>query len=64
MPSSRREDYPPELEKIVLKALAREPDQRFDTAQELQLALESFAGENKLTLSSVPLGKFMREVVG
>ncbi len=64
LPSSRREDYPPELEKIVLKALSRDPDERYETAQELQLALEEFAGENKLALSSVPLGKFMRDVVG
>ena len=35
--------YPPALSEIVLRALAPEPDERFQTMQELQIALESFA---------------------
>ena len=34
---------PPELEAIVMRALDRDPDRRFHTAQEMGLALERFA---------------------
>ncbi|MBI4952812.1 MAG: serine/threonine protein kinase [Myxococcales bacterium] len=64
LPSSRRADYPPELEAVVEKALRRTPAERFATAEELQLAIEAFAREQKLALSAVALGRFMREVVG
>ncbi len=64
LPSSRVPDYPPALEEIVLKALRRDPRQRHDTAQELQVALEDFAREQKLALSSVALARFLREVIG
>ena len=36
LPSGRRTDYPPELELIVMRALRRDPAERFQTAQELQ----------------------------
>ncbi len=62
--STRRKGYPPELEGIVSKALQRDPERRYGTAQELQLALEAFAREEKMALSSVPLSAFMKEVVG
>jgi serine/threonine protein kinase len=58
-PSARIPDYPPELERIVLKALAREPSQRYQTAQALQLDLEEFAREHKLAMSSVRIAKLM-----
>lgn len=39
-PSSLLPDYPAELEAVVLKALAKDPDQRFCSATELLTALE------------------------
>ena len=39
-PSSIIEDYPKDLEEIVLKALEKEADNRFQTAEELRSALE------------------------
>lgn len=64
LPSSRVPDYPSALEEIVFKALRRDPRERYDTAQELQVALEDFAREQKLALSSVALARFLREVIG
>jgi len=64
LPSSRRADYPPQLEEIVLQALSRDPDKRHATAQQLQLAIEEYAREEKLALSSVALGRFMHEIIG
>ena len=38
-PTSLVDDYPPELEKIVLRALSRKREDRYQTAEELHLAL-------------------------
>lgn len=58
-PSSRMPDYPPELEHIVMKALARDPADRYPTAQALQLDLEDFAREHKLAMSSIRVARLM-----
>ena len=58
-PSLRVPNYPPELEAIVLKALAKSPDDRYQTAQALQLDLEAFAREQRLQMSSIGIAKLM-----
>jgi serine/threonine protein kinase len=58
-PSLRVPTYPRELEKIVMKALAKSPDDRYSTAQALQLDLEEFAREHKLAMSSIRIAKLM-----
>jgi serine/threonine protein kinase len=58
-PSSRVTGYPPELEHIVMKALAKSPHDRYPTAQALQLELEGFAREHKLATSSVNIASLM-----
>ena len=52
--------YPPELESIVMRALASEPAERTPTAQALQVALETFARKERLEVSTVALGAFMQ----
>ena len=42
-PSSVRTDAPPELDAVILKALAKEPFQRYQTAKEFQDAVEALA---------------------
>jgi len=39
-PARTRPDLPPWLENVILKAVARVPAQRFETAEEMLLALE------------------------
>ena len=39
-PGRFRPDIPPWLENVILKAVAREPGERFETAEEMRLALE------------------------
>jgi protein phosphatase len=39
-PARYRPDIPPWLENVILKAIARDPGQRFETAEEMLLALE------------------------
>jgi serine/threonine-protein kinase len=41
-PSSMDEDYPPELESVVLRALERDAADRFQTAREFSRALQQF----------------------
>jgi len=50
---------PPELEAIVMRALDRDPDRRFHTAQEMGLALERFAFTNG-AFSPQQLGTYMK----
>lgn len=64
LPSSIRSDYPPELEAIVMRALQADRDQRYGSAQDLQIDLEDFAREARLPVSSARMAKFMRELFG
>ena len=59
LPSARVPNYPRELQQIVMKALAKNPAERYQTAQALQLDLEEFAREHKLAMSSIRIAKLM-----
>ena len=53
-PGRYRPDIPPWLDNVILKAVAREPGERFETAEEMRLALER--GEaNPLVRRRAPL---------
>ena len=54
--------YPLALERIVLKGLKRDREERYASAEELLLELEHFAREARLPVSSVRLSKYMREM--
>jgi serine/threonine-protein kinase len=61
-PRSIVPDYPEELERIVLKALQRDREKRYQTGQELQIDLEDFARDQRLAVSSARLSAFMTEL--
>jgi serine/threonine protein kinase len=63
-PSSRVSEYPPELEAIVMRALARDREGRFATARELQIALEDVARSRGLVTSTAALGEWMTRTFG
>ncbi|WP_437316507.1 protein kinase domain-containing protein [Sorangium sp. So ce385] len=63
-PSQVCDDYPPELERIVLKCLERDREKRYATARDLQIDLEAFAREERLATSSLALSSFMAELFG
>jgi serine/threonine protein kinase len=48
-PSRYRDDIPPELDQVVLTALARDRLERYPTARELAIALESALGAGPMT---------------
>ena len=61
-PSTVIPDFPPELEAIIMRGLARDPDARWQTAEELQLALEEYARDRKLRVSPIALRRKMEEL--
>jgi len=63
-PSLYRKDLAPALEKIILKSLATKPEDRYQTAEEMRLALEEFATGAHLNLSQTRLGDYMRKEFG
>lgn len=63
-PSSRRAGFPRALEAILRRALARDPDQRYQTAQDLALDLDRFLTEARMTTSSIQLATWLRETFG
>ena len=54
--------YPTALSDIVMRALAPDPDHRFPTMQALQVALETFAREASIPVSTVALGGLMQRL--
>lgn len=61
-PSALVEDYPPELEDIVMRALCRNPDERFQTANEMQRALNALPSELRASTDD-EIGDFMKALL-
>ncbi len=58
--SARREDVPPDLERIVMRALERDRKRRFSTAAEMARALDDFVLASQLHVEDV--AAFIREI--
>jgi serine/threonine protein kinase len=63
-PSQVRPGCPPELERIVLRALAQDPDARYPTAEQLVLELDELALEHKLKQSPNALAATLGQLFG
>jgi len=63
-PSTRRPDIPPELDALALRLLAKDPDVRFQTADEVHEAIETIAVRMGTALSSAALARYLRELFG
>ncbi|MCA9711427.1 MAG: serine/threonine protein kinase, partial [Myxococcales bacterium] len=63
-PSTRVDQYDPELERIVMRALAEKPDDRYPTALAMLEDLRGFARLRGLSSSTDALGGFLRELCG
>ena len=59
-----RGDVAPELGAIIMRCLERDRARRFATAQEVQLAIEAFAREQRLNVSPVVLGAYVASLFG
>ena len=62
LPSSIRPGYPPALEAIVMRALQKDPRERWQTAREMQGALEDLARRQRIGTSAIGLSQFMRSL--
>src|SRR6266566_7024605 len=60
--SSKAPNVPPDLEKIVLKALAKDADERYSTASELCNDLEGFARAAGLVADRARAAEYMRRI--
>ncbi|MEO6953325.1 MAG: serine/threonine-protein kinase [Polyangia bacterium] len=63
-PSTYRGDVPAGLEAVVMKGLRRNRDERYETAQELQVALEDWARSERVPASPVRLAAYMKDLFG
>jgi serine/threonine protein kinase len=63
-PSEKNPLVPKALDDIVLKALAREPEDRYQTASQFLSDLTQFIFEQKLSMSSQELAAFMSSLFG
>jgi serine/threonine-protein kinase len=63
-PSSVRPGYPPALERVVLKALAKRREDRYQSAREMQGDLEAFVREERVACSQVALTTWMQGLFG
>lgn len=63
-PSAKHSDYDPELEAITMRALRRDRDERYPTAQDLLRDLRAFARDRKLDVSSLAIEAHLREQFG
>ena len=60
LPSQARLGYPRELEAIVMRALAKDRAQRYQSAREMQAALEEFVRRERIPVSTIALTQFMQ----
>jgi serine/threonine protein kinase len=63
-PSTKRNGIPRELDRIVMRALAKKPDMRWQTAQDFSTALERFLHAHGPGATSHRLATFLHEVMG
>lgn len=63
-PSELDPTYPPQLEQVVLKALAKNRDERFATAQDQQIALERFLVDSGQQITDSDVARLLSEKMG
>ncbi|HEX9296051.1 MAG TPA: serine/threonine-protein kinase, partial [Polyangiaceae bacterium] len=63
-PGSFADSYPAELERIVLKSLARNPAERFQTAAEMALDIENFARSFGTVATNREVAEYVSSLLG
>src|SRR6185436_2186350 len=58
-PSGIWPEYPPDLEEILRKALSKLPEDRYQSARELQIELEAFARRRGVGVTQLELASYM-----
>lgn len=63
-PSTLRPEMPHELDEIIMRALAKDPGARFQTAYDLRSALEGLAIEHELRTTAKAVADYLASVFG
>jgi serine/threonine-protein kinase len=61
-PSRVRPGYPPGLEAIVMKALEKDRERRYQNAREMQADIEAFIRDQRIAVSNIALNQFMQSL--
>ena len=61
-PSQVRDGYPPELEAVVLRALEKKREDRWQNAREMQAAIEEYVRADRVPVSNIALSQFMQRL--
>ncbi len=61
-PTDVRSDYPIDLEPIVMKALAKDANDRYQSAREMQADIEAFVRRHQIAVSHIALNQFMQSL--
>jgi serine/threonine protein kinase len=61
-PTAMKRDFPPPLELIIMKALEKRPDDRYQSAEELRVDLEEFLADEGLRTGSRRMALYMKEI--
>jgi len=61
-PSQLRKNCPPELDRIILRALEHDPAKRYQNAEQLEIDLEELAREQWLRQSTIQLRALMQQL--
>ncbi len=64
LPRVRRPDLPNELSTIIMTALATDPERRYQTAEELRVALDQFAAKQGLTANAGAIATYVTKIFG
>lgn len=63
-PSALHEDYPPELEAVLLTALQKEPQHRYQTAREFSRALQKFLMGSRVFVGPEEVSAYVKKLFG
>ncbi len=61
-PSQVHDEYPPELEAVVLRALEKKREDRWQNAREMQAAIEEYVRAYRVPVSNIALSQFMQRL--
>jgi eukaryotic-like serine/threonine-protein kinase len=64
LPSTVRAGIPRELDAIIMTALARDPDQRFQSVEEMRTALEELCAAKHIRTSPAVVAEYLRKAFG
>ena len=63
-PTAIRRDYPAALELVVMRALEKRPEDRYQSAEQMRLDLDEFLDESGLRTGNRRLGLYMNQLFG